>query len=487
LEPFVLDDAELRATFAAPILTDAETTVQRVTDPVLEAGDQQAGDAAVEPALRHGTLGIHLTASGSGSTMRNIFDQYQQPENRLTHALATALDQDRSLTVPFLRWLGVAEIPKPRTLMLTEQQVPGMLELDAEPIDARGLPDAAIFDEDGWAALFESKIQACIDLKQVERHRRTAQRHGFETPWAVVISVDPLTCKLPKQTIATTWQDVYSWFNRRVDKPWAQQLVSYMQVFERKMLLDEYDIRGTITVFDGIRFTETNPYTYREGKRLIRLLGDLLQKRKALHHLSGDIGVNPTEGRRTAITGRGTDGVWDFLPLTVARDAKSFTAYPHLTMGIWRRRATAAITIPNGIRGGFRRKLLSRKIDGFRTLVAVLEKRLRPIIKRSSGAKPMMYVTQRHFRSMNSPGVTDARLEADLRTAFSEMQSGIRHQPQWIEAIYDILAHKRSNIQFGVDVQFSYDCPVVQSPECADLFADTWKALSPLLDFALKE
>jgi hypothetical protein len=27
--------------------------------------------------------------------MRNIFDQYAQPENRVTHALMTALDEDR--------------------------------------------------------------------------------------------------------------------------------------------------------------------------------------------------------------------------------------------------------------------------------------------------------------------------------------------------------------------------------------------------------
>ena len=41
--------------------------------------------------------------------MRNIFDQYEQPENRLTHALVTTLDQDRALLGPLLRWLPVPE------------------------------------------------------------------------------------------------------------------------------------------------------------------------------------------------------------------------------------------------------------------------------------------------------------------------------------------------------------------------------------------
>jgi len=43
--------------------------------------------------------------------MRNLFDQYEQPENRLTHALATVLAKEPALIVPFLGWLDVTEIP----------------------------------------------------------------------------------------------------------------------------------------------------------------------------------------------------------------------------------------------------------------------------------------------------------------------------------------------------------------------------------------
>ena len=35
--------------------------------------------------------------------MRNVFDQYSQAENRLTHALFSALDQDRKMLGEFLR------------------------------------------------------------------------------------------------------------------------------------------------------------------------------------------------------------------------------------------------------------------------------------------------------------------------------------------------------------------------------------------------
>jgi hypothetical protein len=157
-------------------------------------------------------------------------------------------------------------------------------------------------------------------------------------------------------------------------------------------------------------------------------------------------------------------------------------------MAINRKRAIAAIVIPNGVKGGFRKKLSAIGMERFLELVVELERRLRPILKRSKGAKPMMYAKQRHFLSRQSEsGVVDARLEADLRTAIQRSNSGIRYQPQWIEAIYNTLVHKRSNIQFGVEVQFSYTCPIVQSPQCVDLFADSWKALSPLIALAVHD
>ena len=44
--------------------------------------------------------------------MRNLFDQYDQPENRLSHALAVCLHEDRTLLRGFLAWIG-AKPPLP--------------------------------------------------------------------------------------------------------------------------------------------------------------------------------------------------------------------------------------------------------------------------------------------------------------------------------------------------------------------------------------
>ena len=66
-------------------------------------------------------------------------------------------------------------------------------------------------------------------------------------------------------------------------------------------------------------------------------------------------------------------------------------------------------------------------------------------------------------------------------------QAGVKRQPEWIDAIYNLLTHKRSNMQFGVEVRFKYNCPIVQSRQVVDLFAGAWIALKPLLDFVLSD
>jgi hypothetical protein len=63
-------------------------------------------------------------SAGAGN-LRNIFDQYSQPENRVTHALLCALNEDRRLLSLFLRELVRTKPPvDARKLSVLEQQYP---------------------------------------------------------------------------------------------------------------------------------------------------------------------------------------------------------------------------------------------------------------------------------------------------------------------------------------------------------------------------
>src|SRR5258706_12151558 len=87
-----------------------------------------------------------------GANLRNLFDQYSQPENRVTHALMTALDQDRKVLGRFLRELVKVRAPiNPRRLIVLEQRFPGEDEPSEEDdLERRGIPDGWVFDKEGW-------------------------------------------------------------------------------------------------------------------------------------------------------------------------------------------------------------------------------------------------------------------------------------------------------------------------------------------------
>ena len=126
--------------------------------------------------------------------MRNLFDQYAQPENKLTHALVCTLQLEPKLIHPFLKeLLKIDKIPQLRRIKIVEQQVPGEAVSGNEE-ESKGLPDAWFYgdlnDNSSWAVFVESKIQAGIGVNQLERHARTAERCGYAHYKVVLIAVD---------------------------------------------------------------------------------------------------------------------------------------------------------------------------------------------------------------------------------------------------------------------------------------------------------
>src|SRR5665213_2610667 len=114
--------------------------------------------------------------------LRNVFDQYSQLENRVTHALLSALNHDRKMLSRFLRdFLGIDLPTDPRRLEVTEQSYPGETDTGEEIGSERGIPDGWIYSEtQKWCLVIESKVQARLSADQLKRHRRTASKLGYE-------------------------------------------------------------------------------------------------------------------------------------------------------------------------------------------------------------------------------------------------------------------------------------------------------------------
>ena len=102
-----------------------------------------------------------------------------------------------------LRWLKSSKIPSLKNIHISQQQVPGQEE-EYEKKGQDGLPDACFYDDEGWAVLIESKVQAKISLSQLRRHVRTAARYGYENAKVVLISVDA-----PPKSMASDFHHVF--------------------------------------------------------------------------------------------------------------------------------------------------------------------------------------------------------------------------------------------------------------------------------------
>jgi hypothetical protein len=81
----------------------------------------------------------------------------------------------------FLSTFGPKGYPAVGRLTVVEQSLPGRLEVPEGGKISRGLPDALIFDDDGWALVIESKIAGALTEDQLRRHHKTVERCGFDT------------------------------------------------------------------------------------------------------------------------------------------------------------------------------------------------------------------------------------------------------------------------------------------------------------------
>lgn len=414
--------------------------------------------------------------------MRNVFDQYSQPENRVTHALMTALDQDRKLLDLFLRELiGVKPPRHPTKLSVLEQQYPNTLEVTEEELERRGIPDGWIYDEEeGWCVFIETKVTAKLHANQIASHRRTAERLGFEHVTAVAVVANNPSKSLP-HTVLLEWRNIYAWLCRsRGQSLWAVRAAEYLEIAERQLIARESFVEGTLTMFAGFPFGRDEPFNYLEGKRILKLACDKLRQRDDLRTELRVIVGAPGRG---AIKGRTGNAVWDFLPLWLSSESESFTKFPHLTLGIGTENIEAMVTVPNAVDGKILRNLKNLSEDKFLTLIEDMVRRLAPLLQKESGAVPWFRGVQRRWSSINAKPFLDARIEFDLRTALRDKHSP-KTQPLWLSAAFGSLVEKRgSNYEIQIGVTFPYErCSKLRQPDAIDLIAESWIACKPLID-----
>lgn len=416
--------------------------------------------------------------------MRNVFDQYSQPENRLTHALMTALHEDRGLLALFLREIAGVKPPVAAThLSVLVQQLPETPAVSEDEAERRGIPDGWIYSvEEEWCVVLESKVLIRLGADQIERHRRMAQRLGFTRVFVVAITTEEVARQRvegDRRLKILEWRDVYVWLRRHHGREWARRTAEYLEVAEARMIMDQQFVRGALTRFSGVPFSDDHPYTYLEAKRILRLVLDELRGRKDLRDR---LGVDPGATGRGSITGSKGHIVWDYLSLR--GDAKKGnTARPHLSLGIDTRRLGVMVTIPDKVEGRVRRALREIGEAEFAALLARVVTNLKPLLQTEPGAVPILHAQQRRWRHRRAKADMDAELRFDLRT-IPGATGQPKKQPLWLSAAYGAFVDKRgSNYEFQIGVDFDYaKCTGLQKASAVDLIARAWLGCKPFVD-----
>ena len=420
-----------------------------------------------------------------GPRLRNVFDQYEQPENRLTHALATALHEDQRLLKSFVFWTTGRRSRGVGGLKIVEQRLPNELEREKggeKHEKANSLPDAWIYDDkENWCLLIESKLASSLDNCQLRRHRNTAKRRDFICIDVLALVVAKPENTLPPDVHCKTWSEVYKWLlDEKTESDWARRTAEYMEVAEWRFSHTGHLREGTLTTFEGfVAFGKNEPYDYHVASRLLRLAMDELRKSK---DLVNKLGMDPQKSGRQAITGSRSDGIWDYLQLKDALEAPK--RYPHLDLSLDSKRLVAVITLSNVIKSLLLKRIVDLGPNGFADLCREVSVNLAEVSCRHSGAVPFMEAVQKRFPSQNAVPFEDARLEFDLRTAFGDENARpkVKQQPQWLDAVYEALKCKRSNLQVSVGMVFPYGrCQSIAERSILDGIAGSWMACRPVL------
>jgi hypothetical protein len=412
--------------------------------------------------------------------MRNIFDQYSQQENRVTHALMVALNEDRDFLSAFLiEFLGIKKPPARKELNILVQQLPGHPTLSEEEASERGIPDGWVYDEDGWCLFIESKVTAQFDAAQIDRHFKEANKRGFRKTVGVAIVVKCPAIR-PDHIQIREWKEVYLWLRQLSTKSsWAEKVARYLEVVELQLVQAGTLNEGTLTMFTGIPFNSKSPFDYFEAKRLLKLARQELVSRADLRN---ELQVDSKSIGRGAITGTTGTSVWDFIALNDTGRDVGFTRHPHLTLGISSTHVSAMVTVPNNVNSFMRKRIKQLEQKGFEDLIRKVVENLGPIVSQSSGAAPMFVGVQRRYPSQRAVPYTDAGLNFDLRTVTGD---GLpKHQPIWFQAAFDAFQNPRgANYQIQLGVFFPYEkCPIAATPEIIEHIAQSWIACKPLLD-----
>jgi hypothetical protein len=380
--------------------------------------------------------------------LSNIFDQYDQEENRITNSLLQTLAKNTALLKAFFQKNFSINLGKNSIVVISSQKEPFALgdeEDDRERIE--GIPDGWIIIDEEKAIVFESKIvRDAIRRDQLRAHAKRIK--GYGQKYLCVITPDDQSpvqnLSIPNVEIKwVSWRDIYDLVGMEKE---IQDLSGYLRNQLKEYLAMKEDLVG----FQGIDYP-SGAYTPREAKIIIKSLIREIKPEilKIYPNLKFERKAYSQDVHPYTVFHRST---WSFLGAD-----ENFTKDMHITFWLTETHLGMGITIPNNAGKRWKRlRQIFNKDKFFDSFVEKLDK-LRSHL-------PNLYLefVHRHYIRQRD-GVIDGILEMDLDTVKGSKK--VKVNQKWLEAIRELIRNKRGyNGQLMLRTRFFYkDYPEIKT------------------------
>ena len=405
--------------------------------------------------------------------LNNIFDQYDQEENRITNAFLQTLAKNRELLKAFLNGCFNIQIGKNTAIVISSQKEPfGLGDEEDDRERAEGIPDGWIIIDEEKAIVFEAKIvRNAIRRDQLIAH--TKRIRGYSQKYLCVVTPDqdsPIKdINIPNVDIAwISWRDVYKLVGKEKE---SQDLSGYLIKQLKEYLAMKEDLVG----FQGIDYP-SGSFNPREAKIIIKNLIREVKPEvlKIYPQLKYEKKKYTKDAHAYTVYHRST---WSFLGAD-----ENFTKDIHLTFWLGETHMGMGLTVPNN--AGKRWKRLcsifkdNELFNSFQEKLFKLKERL---------PKHHLYLefVHRHFIRQRD-GVIDGIIEVDLDTL--KGANPIKQNPRWLSVIRELVASKgdeyRFNGQFMIRTRFFHkDFPEMKTAAFKKVILDTAYNFKDIYDF----
>lgn len=385
--------------------------------------------------------------------LRNIFDQYSQQENHLTHSLLHVLNENRNLLKAILKANGIKLTGK--QINLITQVAPRTDK------DRTSIPDGYIYTEDYNICIgIETKInENSLNRDQILGHLK--QLSGYDTSYLAVLTPDGTEPEIITELVKNhnhknlkfiSWKDLLNLMSDlgsdKGKNPVGQYLFDeFMNYVERCYHM---------TPFTGFKF--------RDGYD--RDLAQHYVKRVA-EELTPDIKTLYPDCKKERSQVKGVWWAW------YSSEEVQNSVHPAFVVG--NERVRCHIILGNGCKKEWKQFYQTLDSDKFKKLLRKV------YTKRPDNSQTIISFRQRHFLN-RTKSVSDAAVEINIATLLGIDKS--KPNDIWWSLIKDVAASKnRYNYQLEIGYHLDYEkVKDLKGPKAPQLMLKCFRNLKPVYD-----